>query len=195
MSDIIDSVPQQQDIPVWSPMPVMTPIPEMPPIPEVPVINESDNPGITVDTDAADKAQARLKEEFAAKGLTLADAAAMGNRIAWIYAGRPYRSQQEIRDILQEHCQSCHYYRNDYCILCDLRVVANERSPLNMLSMATTNCPIYLNPKWQSELTPHVPPERVAAIRKAEPVVSAETYALLRQAIKRGKGCGGCGNR
>jgi hypothetical protein len=71
----------------------------------------------------------------------------------WLYHNRPFRSVSEINTIYYNICKPCEFFENDGCRLCGCRLVPNERSPLNKLSMATTNCPAP-DPKWISTLTP-----------------------------------------
>jgi hypothetical protein len=71
----------------------------------------------------------------------------------WLYHRRPYRAIQEINSIYYNICKPCEFFENDGCHLCGCRIVPNERSALNKLSMATTNCPAP-NPKWISTITP-----------------------------------------
>jgi hypothetical protein len=72
----------------------------------------------------------------------------------WISFGMPYRTYEEINYLYYNQCQRCPSFENDGCKICGCRVVPNELSPLNKLSMATTNCPDPDNPKWISLITP-----------------------------------------
>jgi hypothetical protein len=71
----------------------------------------------------------------------------------WLYHNRPFRSVNEINHIYYNICKPCEFFENDGCRICGCRIVPNERSPLNKLSMATTNCP-NPDPKWISSITP-----------------------------------------
>ena len=71
----------------------------------------------------------------------------------WLYHGRPYREVEEINHIYETICNPCEFFENDGCKICGCRIVPNERSPLNKLSMATTNCPLPEQPKWTSTIT------------------------------------------
>jgi hypothetical protein len=71
----------------------------------------------------------------------------------WLAHRRPYRTISEVNYIYYNICKPCEYFENDGCRVCGCRIVANERTPLNKLSMATTNCPLP-EPKWVSTITP-----------------------------------------
>jgi hypothetical protein len=83
----------------------------------------------------------------------------------WLLHGRPYRTINEINHIYYNICQSCEHFDNDGCKICGCRIVPNERSPLNKLSMATTNCALPES-KWVSSITPPttLDKERVAQL-------------------------------
>jgi hypothetical protein len=83
----------------------------------------------------------------------------------WIYHKRPFRSVHEINTIYYDICSPCGFFENEGCRVCGCRVVPNERSPLNKISMATTNCPLP-DPKWVSTITPPagLEPERLSQL-------------------------------
>ena len=72
----------------------------------------------------------------------------------WLFHGKPYRSIEDINNLYYNVCSKCEFFENEGCKICGCRLVPNERSPLNKLSMATTNCPLPTNPKWISEIAP-----------------------------------------
>ena len=71
----------------------------------------------------------------------------------WLLHGMPFREVMDVNHLYYAICSKCGYFENDGCKICGCRLVPNERSPLNKLSMATTNCPLP-EPKWISEITP-----------------------------------------
>ena len=61
----------------------------------------------------------------------------------WIKAGRPIRSEEEIRSIFQEHCRLCEERdaQRNVCRSCGC-YIGLEAAPLrNKLAMATEDCP------------------------------------------------------
>ncbi len=71
----------------------------------------------------------------------------------WINHGMPFREVMDINHLYYRVCSPCDYFANDACLICRCRLVPNERSALNKLSMATTNCPLP-EPRWISAITP-----------------------------------------
>lgn len=97
----------------------------------------------------------------------------------WIHHGMPFRSVMDINHLYYRVCSPCEFFENDGCRICRCRLVPNERSPLNKLSMATTNCPIPENPKWVSHLTP---PEDLTP--EATAVALANSKAKLLETVE-----------
>lgn len=58
----------------------------------------------------------------------------------WIAAGMPKRSDEQVADILQT-CQACPLYHNGGCRKCGCRANSSKIALLNMIRMATKNCP------------------------------------------------------
>lgn len=78
--------------------------------------------------------------------------------VLWFSHGRPYRSAHDFNHIYYKVCRPCEHFANDACRVCGCRIVPNEQSWFNKISMATTNCPL-AEPKWVSGITP---PESLA---------------------------------
>lgn len=71
----------------------------------------------------------------------------------WINHGRPFREMNDVNHLYYQVCSKCEFFLNDGCMICRCRLVPNELSAMNKLSMATTNCPLP-QPKWISSITP-----------------------------------------
>lgn len=104
----------------------------------------------------------------------------------WLNHGMPFREVMDINHLYYRVCAPCEYFENDGCKICRCRLVPNERSPLNKLSMATTNCPLP-QPKWISAVTPpdDITPEAAAAalnnskanlVETVEPETSSRSF-------------------
>lgn len=67
----------------------------------------------------------------------------------WLAAGRPTRSDEEVREIFEVHCKPCEHFdeRAESCALCGCRVAASGAPLRNKLRMATEHCPLN-PPKW-----------------------------------------------
>jgi hypothetical protein len=65
----------------------------------------------------------------------------------WIKAGRPVRSEEEIKQIFKTFCEPCEAYdsKNSSCCHCGCRVNRMRAAPLNKIAMATEECPLE---KW-----------------------------------------------
>jgi len=61
----------------------------------------------------------------------------------WIKAGRPKRTDDEIKEIYEKHCKSCDWYDKETsrCKGCGCRVVPKGLALTNKLKMATEHCP------------------------------------------------------
>ena len=94
----------------------------------------------------------------------------------WILHGMPFREVMDVNHLYYQVCSRCDYFENDGCKICGCRLVPNERSPLNKLSMATTNCPLP-EPKWVSDITPpdDISPEVAATAIKNSKARLVET--------------------
>jgi len=94
----------------------------------------------------------------------------------WINHGMPFREVMDINHLYYRVCSKCEYFENQGCLICRCRLVPNERSPLNKLSMATTNCPLP-EPKWISAITPpdDITPEVAAKALKNSKANLVET--------------------
>jgi len=79
----------------------------------------------------------------------------------WFLHGRLYRAVMDIDHLYYRVCRPCEHFENDGCKICGCRIVAHERSPLNKISMATTNCPHPDGPRWASDITPPDMPQEV----------------------------------
>jgi hypothetical protein len=66
----------------------------------------------------------------------------------WIKAGRPTRSEAEIKQIFETFCQPCEGYNGGQCRYCGCRVNQKTAAPLNKIAMATEDCPLQ---KWGRE--------------------------------------------
>jgi hypothetical protein len=66
----------------------------------------------------------------------------------WIKAGRPVRSEEEIKQIFETHCAPCEAYdkRSSACRHCGCRVNFSTTAPLNKIAMRTEECPLG---KWK----------------------------------------------
>lgn len=73
--------------------------------------------------------------------------------VLWFSYGRPFRSAHDFNHIYYKVCRPCEHFANDACRVCGCRIVPNEQSWFNKISMATTNCPLP-EPKWVSSITP-----------------------------------------
>ncbi len=67
----------------------------------------------------------------------------------WIAAGRPTRSEEEVRNIFETHCKPCARYneKKQACTICGCRVRRQGLAVLNKIRMATECCPLG---KWQA---------------------------------------------
>jgi len=63
----------------------------------------------------------------------------------WIKAGRPVRSEVEIKRIYENFCNPCEDYDKGMCRYCGCRVNLMPAAPLNKIAMATEECPLA---KW-----------------------------------------------
>jgi hypothetical protein len=65
----------------------------------------------------------------------------------WLKAGRPARSEEEIKQIFETHCLTCEAYEegSSSCRYCGCRVNRLTVPPLNKIAMATEECPVE---KW-----------------------------------------------
>ena len=95
----------------------------------------------------------------------------------WFSHGRPYRAVMDIDHLYYRVCRPCEHFENDGCKICGCRIVAHERSPLNKISMATTNCPHPDGPRWASDVTPpeDIPQEVLEAALQNSKAVLVET--------------------
>jgi hypothetical protein len=61
----------------------------------------------------------------------------------WIAAGRPERSDEEVRRIYSEHCEKCSWRkrRQNICRGCGCRVATYGMAVFNKIKMATEHCP------------------------------------------------------
>ena len=65
----------------------------------------------------------------------------------WIKAGRPLRSEEEIKRIFETFCEPCEDYDGTVCRHCGCRVNLANAAMLNKIAMATEECPVG---KWES---------------------------------------------
>jgi hypothetical protein len=65
----------------------------------------------------------------------------------WQAGGRPVRSPEEIKDILETHCKGCDWYDKEKsrCKGCGCRVSEGGMAIFNKIKMATEHCPLE---KW-----------------------------------------------
>jgi len=63
--------------------------------------------------------------------------------LRWAKAGRPVRSQEEVKRIHREHCEPCEWYDKDNarCKGCGCFVSVSSIAISNKLKMATEHCP------------------------------------------------------
>jgi len=68
----------------------------------------------------------------------------------WIKAGRPVRSEAEIKQIFEAYCKPCEAYdeASSSCLHCGCRVNLAKAAPLNKIAMATEECPLN---KWENK--------------------------------------------
>jgi hypothetical protein len=61
----------------------------------------------------------------------------------WIKAGRPTRTDEEVRDIHTIHCSKCNWYdpEQQRCKGCGCGVKAEGAALLNKIKMSTQHCP------------------------------------------------------
>ena len=73
--------------------------------------------------------------------LTL-QAAAYANALKrWQAAGRPTRSQEEVKEIHEKYCAQCDWYDNGRCRGCGCKVSQGSFAITNKIKMATEHCP------------------------------------------------------
>ena len=67
----------------------------------------------------------------------------------WIKAGRPVRSEEEIRRIFETFCEPCEArdVESSSCLHCGCRVNRMQAAMLNKIAMATEECPLE---KWKN---------------------------------------------
>ena len=65
----------------------------------------------------------------------------------WIKAGRPVRSEEEIKRIFEDFCKPCEAYEEGTCRYCGCHVNLVKAAPLNKIAMATEECPLE---KWKN---------------------------------------------
>jgi hypothetical protein len=63
----------------------------------------------------------------------------------WIKAGRPVRTEEEIRRVFKTYCESCEAYEEGRCRYCGCHVNLLNLATLNKIAMATEECPL---DKW-----------------------------------------------
>lgn len=59
----------------------------------------------------------------------------------WNAAGRPNRSQEEVDEIVENHCKGCSWFENNRCRGCGCRVTSGSFAVFNKVKMATEHCP------------------------------------------------------
>ncbi len=71
----------------------------------------------------------------------------------WIAAGRPVRTDAEVRVIFHTHCRRCDQFdpERQKCRLCGCRVAESGPAYRNKLKMATERCPRD-PPLWTEEV-------------------------------------------
>ena len=127
---------------------------------EEPVVQE------TVETAALENSILQKAASLVMEGLQMG-ANWLSAEWIWINHGKPFREMNDVNHLYYQVCSKCEFFLNDGCMICRCRLVPNELSFLNKLSMATTNCPLP-KPKWISGLTPpdDISPELAAAAYK-----------------------------
>jgi len=62
----------------------------------------------------------------------------------WIAAGRPVRSDEQVRYIYETYCKPCEHFdeRRNACLLCGCYLSPNGAALQNKLRMATEHCPL-----------------------------------------------------
>ena len=62
----------------------------------------------------------------------------------WIAAGRPERSEEEVRRIHETYCEPCEQFdeTRQACVICGCRVRRRGVTLLNKIRMATESCPL-----------------------------------------------------
>jgi hypothetical protein len=62
----------------------------------------------------------------------------------WIRAGRPVRSEEEIKQIFEIFCLPCEAYEEptSSCLYCGCRVNRTQAAMMNKIAMATEECPL-----------------------------------------------------
>jgi hypothetical protein len=65
----------------------------------------------------------------------------------WNSAGRPVRTDDEVKEILEKHCIKCDWYDPDKkrCRGCGCKVSSSSFAVINKIKMATEHCP---KEKW-----------------------------------------------
>jgi hypothetical protein len=131
--------------------------------------------------DSTEKQQSILQEaaEMMLEGLRMG-ASWLSAEWIWIQHGRPFREMNDVNHLYYQVCKPCEFFLNDGCMICRCRLVPNELSALNKLSMATTNCPLP-QPKWISSITPpdDIAPEiATAALRNSKANFVEETESI-----------------
>ena len=68
----------------------------------------------------------------------------------WIKAGRPVRSEEDIKHIFETSCKLCEARDEEgsFCRYCGCRVNLAKSAVTNRIAMATEDCPVH---KWQEE--------------------------------------------
>lgn len=65
----------------------------------------------------------------------------------WHAAGRPVRTDEEVKEILETKCKTCDWYDDGRCRGCGCRVTSGSIPVLNKIKMATESCP-HPERKW-----------------------------------------------
>ena len=63
--------------------------------------------------------------------------------VEWTAAGRPERSEEEVKQIFQQFCEPCKSFAPDrnVCQQCGCRVASDGFAIVNKIKMATQHCP------------------------------------------------------
>jgi len=98
--------------------------------------------GLPVDADQCNRCEEETRERVAKLGDKLIGYASAIKK--WVAAGRPTRSEEEQKKILEDHCLKCEMYdrEKDSCKNCGCSLAQTGNPLTSKLAMGTESCPL-----------------------------------------------------
>jgi hypothetical protein len=98
--------------------------------------------GLPVTSEQCNRCDAETRERVATLGDKFVGYAGAIQR--WVAAGRPTRTEQQIKDIFENHCNKCEMYDQEKhsCKNCGCSLALTGNPLTNKLAMGTEKCPL-----------------------------------------------------